>query len=76
MQLVEALGDVVRARRKALGFSQEKLAELAGAHPNFVGFVERGQQAMSVASLELFAAALKVRPSELLAEAEALLEAG
>ena len=38
-----ALGEGIRARRKALGLSQEQLAELAGAKPLFVHEVETGK---------------------------------
>lgn len=45
MDRVTALGQVIREKRQALGLSQDKLAELAGLHRNFVGLIERGATA-------------------------------
>ena len=38
------LGAAVRARRKALGLSQEGLAERADLHMTYVGMIERGER--------------------------------
>ena len=38
------LGAAVRARRRALGLSQEGLAERADIHMTYVGMVERGER--------------------------------
>lgn len=54
------VGDAVRELRKAAGLSQEKLAEKADLHPNYVGEVERGEKTISVDALLRVAAALKV----------------
>lgn len=70
MDLVLALGAVLKERRSHLRLSQDALAELAGVHVNFVSLVERGEQAMSITSLAAIAAALRVRPSKLIALAE------
>lgn len=75
MGLVEALGAVVKERRIQQGLSQERLAELAEVHVNFVSLIERGQQAMSVTSLESIANALDTKPSKLLVAAERRLAA-
>jgi transcriptional regulator with XRE-family HTH domain len=55
------LGESIRTCRKARGFSQEKLAELADLHPNYVGEVERGDKTISVDTLFRIATALKVK---------------
>jgi XRE family transcriptional regulator, regulator of sulfur utilization len=55
------LGESIRAHRKTLGLSQEKLAELASLHPNYVGEVERGDKTISVDALFRIATALKVK---------------
>ena len=40
--------------------SQEKLSELAGVHPTYIGQIERGEKNITVESLEKIAAALHV----------------
>ena len=62
------LGDAIRMSRKAAGFSQEKLAEKADLHPNYIGEVERGEKTISVDALIRIAKALKVRVSVLVAD--------
>jgi transcriptional regulator with XRE-family HTH domain len=47
-------------------FSQEKLAELADLHRNYVGGVERGERNVSLLNIVKLAHGLKVRPSELI----------
>jgi transcriptional regulator with XRE-family HTH domain len=59
------LGAAIREERKRAGLSQEKLAERADLHPNYVGRVERGEEHVSLAALRRIARALKVRLSEL-----------
>ena len=46
--------------------SQERLAEKADLHHNYVGELERGEKAASIDSLIKIAKALGVRPSDLL----------
>jgi transcriptional regulator with XRE-family HTH domain len=59
------LGDAIRAARKQAGFSQEKLAEKADLHPNYIGEVERGEKTISVDSLVRITRALKVKAAQL-----------
>lgn len=54
-----------RARRNALGVSQEGLADRSGVHWTFVGQVERGQRNLSLQNLLKLAAGLEVDPGEL-----------
>lgn len=68
--LLRAFGEEVRARRAARDLSQEKLAEKAGLHRNFIGLVERGQRNPTLLTMAAIAAALKTAASELLAAAE------
>jgi transcriptional regulator with XRE-family HTH domain len=63
------LGCAVRAQRDALGLSQERLAELADCHRNYIGLVERGEQNVTVGNLVRIARALKCKVSGLLARA-------
>lgn len=59
------LGERVRARRNALGISQEVLAERSGQHWTFVGQVERGQRNLSLHNLLKLAAGLDLDAGEL-----------
>jgi transcriptional regulator with XRE-family HTH domain len=59
------LGQRVRARREALGLSQEALAQQAGIHWTFLGQVERGRRNLSLHNLLKVAAGLGVDPAEL-----------
>lgn len=61
------LGNVIRKRRKALGLSQEALAERAGLHWTYVGAVERGERNISLLNIVRLARALGVTPSRLMA---------
>ena len=63
------LGKAIREQRKALGLSQEKLAEHIDCHRNYVGLVERGTQNMTVDMLCRFANALKCKVSDMAKEA-------
>ena len=60
------LGAAIRQKRKASRFTQEVLAEKSDLHPNYVGRVERGEEHVSLISLQRVAKALGVRISELL----------
>lgn len=52
--------------RHARGFSQEKLAELAGLHRTYVGGIERGERNVALLNIIRLASALNVTASELL----------
>ena len=59
------LGENIRTQRRSLKWSQEKLAEKADLHHNYIGDIERGEENVSVDALARIAAALKVRLSDL-----------
>lgn len=59
------LGEAIRAKRLARNLTQEQLAERADLSLNFIGNVERGEQALSLDSLVRIAAALKMTVEEL-----------
>jgi transcriptional regulator with XRE-family HTH domain len=55
-----ALGKRVRIRRKALGLTQEKLAEIVDVSTSFIGHIERGTRKLSVETLYDLCKALDV----------------
>jgi transcriptional regulator with XRE-family HTH domain len=63
-----AFGKIVREKRLGLGLSQEKLAEKADLHTNYVGSVERGERNIALENIYRLAAALECSPKELLAD--------
>jgi transcriptional regulator with XRE-family HTH domain len=71
---VTALGHAVRALRKTAGFSQESFADAVGLHRTYMGAIERGEQNLTIKNIVRVADTLDIQPSQLLAEAEALLE--
>lgn len=68
--LIRCIGEEVRDRRKALGFSQIALAHQAEIHPNVVGRLERGEYNPTVALLELLIKPLRASLSDLIVGAE------
>ena len=58
-----AFGQRVRAVRLSLGYSQERLADLARLHRTYVGAIERGERNVSLLNIWRLAAALRVHPS-------------
>ena len=60
------VGETIRTYRKRAGLTQEKLAERADLHHNFIGEVERGNMEISLGSLLKIAKALGVRGRDLL----------
>jgi ribosome-binding protein aMBF1 (putative translation factor) len=65
-----AFGHAVRVRRKALGLSQEKLAERAGCDRQSINRVENAAYSPSLDRVFLLADALGVRLAELLADVD------
>lgn len=65
----EALGQVIRERRKARGWSQEDLGFESGLHRTYIGVLERGEKNVSLKNLVLVAETLGTQASELLREA-------
>lgn len=48
MGMDNRMGQVIRARRQALGYSQEDLAEIVDRTPSHIGQIERGDSLPSV----------------------------
>lgn len=61
------LGQAIRARRKALGLTQEALADAAGVDRAHMGKIERGERNVTLLNISRIAGALQLRPSEMLA---------
>ena len=63
------LGDAIRRRRKTRKLSQEKLAEHADVHRNYIGLIERGEQNITIESLVKVTKALKCKVTDVVVEA-------
>jgi len=66
-----AFGKAVRRRRDLAGWKQRQLSEASGIGQEDISKIERGKQGVSVDTINALAAALSMRPSTLIAEAEA-----
>ncbi len=64
-EIAKVIGQRIRNYRTKKGLSQEKLAELAGCHPTYIGQLERGEKNATLESIEKIAAALDVSLSKL-----------
>ena len=51
-EISKIIGQRVRNYRIDKGLSQEKLAELSGCHPTYIGQVERGEKNATLESIE------------------------
>ena len=67
-RLSREFGRRVRQFREAEGLSQERLADKAGLHKNYVGAVERGEINLSLENAGKLAKALGVHLSDLVRE--------
>jgi transcriptional regulator with XRE-family HTH domain len=58
----------MRRIRKEKGLTQERVAEAAGLHPNYVSSVERAERNISICNIERIAIALDVTMAELVSQ--------
>ena len=63
--IAKILGQRIRNYRTSKHLSQEKLAELSGCHPAYIGQIERGEKNATIESIEKIASALDVSLSKL-----------
>ena len=64
-EIAKSIGQRIRNYRTKQGLSQEKLAELSGCHPTYIGQLERGEKNATLESIEKIAAALNISLSKL-----------
>lgn len=69
-ELIRQIGQRIRNYRVQKGFSQERLAELSGCHPTYIGQIERGEKNATLESIEKISSALKIPPSTLFEKLE------
>lgn len=65
-RVLAAFGEILRAERNKLGWSQERLAEASDLHRVYISELERGLRNPSVLAFMRIARALGLKPSELL----------
>ena len=69
--LLKAIGDRVRTRRKALGYTQEKLGELADLSTTYIAKLEAGVKTPSLETVIALSQALQIDAGELVGKREA-----
>ena len=65
--ILTAFGANARRLRLKRNFTQERLAELSGLHPNYIGGIERGERNLSLINIVRLTRALQCRISDLFA---------
>jgi len=59
------LGEAIRSYRKSVHLSQEKLAEKADLHHNYIGELERGEKAATIDTMLKISKALGIKVRDL-----------
>ncbi|MBF0571336.1 MAG: helix-turn-helix transcriptional regulator [Candidatus Omnitrophica bacterium] len=65
-EILIKFGRRIRQERLKIGMSQEKTAELADLHRNYIGLIERAEKNVTLLNVEKIAKALNTTPSKLL----------
>ena len=65
-QLQKACGDVLRQKRKKVGFSQEQLALECGLDRTYISLLERGLRQPTLTTLFVLAGSLGIKASRLI----------
>lgn len=63
--LFKIIGKRIAQKRRLLKYSQEKLAEFAGLHRTYIGFIERGEKEVRITTLLKITKVLKIKLEEL-----------
>ena len=69
-ELQQELGERIRRRRIRQGHTQESFADKCALHRNFMGAVERGEQNLTLKSLQIIARGLETTMAKLLSGLE------
>ena len=64
-EIAKAVVQRIRNYRTHKGLSQEKLAELVGCHPTYIGQLERGEKNATIETVEKISSALQISLSTL-----------
>jgi transcriptional regulator with XRE-family HTH domain len=70
---LKEFGKRVRELRLEKGYSQEKLAEFASLHRNYIGMVERGERNITLLNIKKLARALNIETKELFEQPDIFL---
>lgn len=73
MDVTEAFGRAVKARRAEMQWTQDQVSEEGGFGRTFISSLERGEKAPTVATVWKVALALGCKPSDLWLKAEQLM---
>ncbi|SEJ05450.1 helix-turn-helix domain-containing protein [Frateuria terrea] len=68
--LLKQLGEALRVRRKAAGFSQESYADHIQMHRTYYSAIERGEKNLQLDTLERICSGLECKIWEVLKDAE------
>lgn len=60
LNIIEIFGQNVQKYRKAIGLSQEQLADKAGLHRTYIGMIERAEKNVTLRNIQKLANALEV----------------
>lgn len=74
--IARIIGQRIRNYRLSQGLSQEKLAELSGCHPTYIGQLERGEKNATLESIEKISLALGISLSDLFQKIAATFATG
>ncbi len=72
MNISQAFGRALKAKRAEIGMSQEQLADEAGVARSFLSKVENGKIGVTLITMTKLSLVLGSDPSQLLAHAEAI----